>query len=61
MIGYAGDFSAAAARTIKGWLNSPSHRGAILHPDRRVMGAETNLPVDGRYFVVGLLSNGRRR
>lgn len=61
MIGYAGDLSAVAARTIRGWLQSSSHRGAILHPDRRVMGVETRLPADGRYFVVGILSNGRGR
>lgn len=53
MIGYAGDLSAVAGRTIKGWLSSASHRAAILHPDRRVMGVETRLPADGRYFVVG--------
>ena len=61
MIGYAGDLSAVATRTIKGWLNSKSHRGAILNPDRRVMGVETRLPADGRYYVVGILSNGRGR
>jgi uncharacterized protein YkwD len=53
--------SAVAERTIKGWLNSTNHRRAILHPDRRVMGVETRLPADGRYFVVGILSNGRGR
>lgn len=61
MIGYAGDLSAVAERTIKGWLNSTNHRRAILHPDRRVMGVETRLPADGRYFVVGILSNWRGR
>lgn len=59
MIGYAGDLSAVAERTIQGWLSSPSHRKAILNPDRRIMGIETRLPADGRYFVVGLLSNGK--
>jgi uncharacterized protein YkwD len=59
MVGYAGDLSAVAERTIEGWLNSPSHRRAILHPDRKIMGVATRLPADGRYFVVGLLSNER--
>lgn len=61
MIGYAGDLSAVAQRTVKGWLSSPGHRAAILNPDRRVMGVETSLPADQRYFVVGILSNGRGR
>ncbi len=61
MIGYAGDLSAVPQRTIKGWLNSPDHREAILNKDRKVMGIETRLPEDGRYFVVGLLSNGQRK
>ena len=61
MVGYAGDLSAVPERTIKGWLTSPSHRRAILNKDRKVMGVETRLPGDGRYFVVGLLSNGRGR
>jgi len=61
MIDYAGDFSALAERTNKGWLNSTNYRIAILHPDRRVMGVETRLPADGRCFVVGILLNGRGR
>ena len=59
MVGYAGDLSAVAERTILGWLNSPSHRRAILNGDRKIMGVVTRLPADGRYFVVGLLSNER--
>ncbi len=61
MVGYAGDLSAVPQRTITGWLNSPAHRKAILNKDRKIMGVETRLPADGRYFVVGLLSNGRGR
>lgn len=61
MIGYAGDLSAVPQRTIRGWLNSPAHRRAILQGDRKVMGIETRLPADGRYFVVGLLSNGKEK
>ena len=59
MIGSEGDLSAVARRTVTGWLSSPSHRAAMLHKDRRVMGVGTRLPVDRRYFVVGILSNGR--
>ena len=59
MIGYAGDLSAVPERTLQGWLNSPNHRRAILNPRRRVMGIETRLPSDQRYFVVGLLSDGQ--
>ena len=59
MIGYAGDLDAVAERTITGWMNSPGHRKSILDPSRRVMGVETRLPSDQRYFVVGLLSDGQ--
>jgi len=59
MVGYAGDLNAVAERTIAGWLRSPDHREAILNKDRGIMGIETRLPADGRYFVVGLLSNGK--
>lgn len=61
MIGYAGDLQAVAERTLQGWLTSPSHREAILHPDRRVIGVTTRVLPDHRYFVVGLLSDGRGR
>ncbi len=61
MIGYRGNLSAVAERTIQGWLNSPGHRRAILNKDRHIMGIETRLPGDGRYFVVGLLSNGKTK
>jgi len=61
MIGYAGDLNAVARRTVRGWLGSWSHRTAILDGDRRIMGISTRIMADGRYFVVGLLSNGRSR
>jgi uncharacterized protein YkwD len=61
MIGYAGDFQAVPERTLKGWLGSSEHRSAILHEDRRLMGIASRVLPDQRYFVVGLLSNGRFR
>ena len=61
MIGYAGDLNAVPERSLRGWLGSPGHRSAILHKDRRLMGVASRILPDGRYFVVGLLSNRRIR
>lgn len=59
MVGYAGNLQAVAERSVRGWLSSASHRPAILHPDRRLIGVATRILADGRYFTVGLLSNAR--
>jgi uncharacterized protein YkwD len=59
MVGYAGNLAAVADRSVKGWLSSSLHRAAILHPDRRLIGVASRILEDGRYFTVGLLSNGR--
>lgn len=61
MIGYAGNLNAVAERTLRGWVRSSSHRAAILQGDRRIIGVSTRILKDGRYFVTGLMSNGRVR
>lgn len=61
MVGYGGDLGAVPERTVQGWLGSTEHRNALLQRDRRLMGIASRIVQDGRYFVVGLLSNGQIR
>ena len=46
------DLNALIRRTMEGWMNSPGHRKAILHPTRRLVNiglAWSNNPLLGKY------------